>query len=47
MGEMSERGFDIQSRGKADPKDFVNLQEMSLKERANNILSNISLYVRM
>ena len=48
MGEISERGFEIQPRGKADPKDLVNGQEMSLIETAkNNILSKISLYVRL
>jgi hypothetical protein len=41
MGEMSERGFEIQSRRKADPKDLVNGQEVSLKETENNILSKI------
>jgi hypothetical protein len=46
-GEMSERGFGIQSRVKADPKDLVNVQEVSLKETANNILSKTFLDVRL
>jgi len=43
-----QRGFESQSRGKADSKELLNGQEVSLKETANNdILSKIFLYVRL